>query len=212
MPVTENVIRDLLPVYAAGEASPDTRALVEEYLETAPELKATLDSAATLELPAAAPPPELGPRALKHTRDLLARKTFLTGFSFFFSTLSMAFLEQYHLLHTRWPLVVATILALVGLAGWGAFFATCRRLRATGLQPKRSNKQVLVWMSGTWTVCIMCGLIFGAWAGTRFVIYFAATGSILVEWLARRLRQIPNQEEMAELSRPISLFRDRPEN
>ena len=38
MEVTRNVILDLLPLYLAGEASPDTRALVEHYLETDPEL------------------------------------------------------------------------------------------------------------------------------------------------------------------------------
>ena len=38
MEVTRNVILDLLPLYLAGEASPDTRALVEHYLERDPEL------------------------------------------------------------------------------------------------------------------------------------------------------------------------------
>jgi len=38
MKVTRNVIQDLLPLYLAGEASPDTVALVERYLETDPEL------------------------------------------------------------------------------------------------------------------------------------------------------------------------------
>ena len=33
MNVTREVILDLLPVYLAGEASPATRALIEEYME-----------------------------------------------------------------------------------------------------------------------------------------------------------------------------------
>jgi len=33
MNVTREVILDLLPVYLAGEASPDTRALIEEFVE-----------------------------------------------------------------------------------------------------------------------------------------------------------------------------------
>jgi hypothetical protein len=215
MPVTENVIRDLLPVYAAGEASPDTRALVEKYLETAPELKATLDSAAALELPAAAPPPALGPRALQHTRDLLARKTFLTGFSFYFSTLAMAFLYrpwQIHWLPYRGPLIVATIFMLVGLAGWALFFNTCRRLHSTGLQPRRSMKQIWVWMFGTWAVCHMYGLVIDGWAGTHNFQLYAGPGAILVWLLARRFGQIPDDDTLRELSRPISLFHDRPEN
>lgn len=38
MNVTRDVILDLLPLYLAGEASEDTQALVEYYLETDPKL------------------------------------------------------------------------------------------------------------------------------------------------------------------------------
>ena len=38
MNVTREVIYDLLPAYFAGEASADTRALVEEFFATDPEL------------------------------------------------------------------------------------------------------------------------------------------------------------------------------
>ena len=38
MKVTRDVILDLLPLYLAGEASADTRILVEKYLETDPKL------------------------------------------------------------------------------------------------------------------------------------------------------------------------------
>ncbi len=34
MDITRNVVLDLLPLYVAGEASADTRALVEKYLAT----------------------------------------------------------------------------------------------------------------------------------------------------------------------------------
>jgi predicted anti-sigma-YlaC factor YlaD len=37
MRVTRDVIQDLLPLYLAGEVSGDTRALVEEYLDTDPD-------------------------------------------------------------------------------------------------------------------------------------------------------------------------------
>jgi len=39
MNVTRDVIYDLLPVYFSGDASGDTRALVEQFLSTDPELK-----------------------------------------------------------------------------------------------------------------------------------------------------------------------------
>ncbi len=38
MEITRDVIQDLLPLYLSGEASADTCALVEGYLETDPEL------------------------------------------------------------------------------------------------------------------------------------------------------------------------------
>lgn len=38
MKITRDVIEDLLPLYLADEVSADTRALVDEYLRTDPEL------------------------------------------------------------------------------------------------------------------------------------------------------------------------------
>jgi len=38
MPISRNVILDLLPIYLAGEASDDTKTLVEEYLQSDKEL------------------------------------------------------------------------------------------------------------------------------------------------------------------------------
>jgi hypothetical protein len=38
MEISRNVIIDLLPLYIADEASPETRALVDMYLESDPEL------------------------------------------------------------------------------------------------------------------------------------------------------------------------------
>ncbi len=43
MTVTRNVIYDLLPAYFAGEVSTDTRTLVDEFLETDPELRRMAD-------------------------------------------------------------------------------------------------------------------------------------------------------------------------
>ena len=51
MNVTDNVIRDLLPVYLAGEASADTRTLVEEYLKEHPALAAEAKQGAAWSLP-----------------------------------------------------------------------------------------------------------------------------------------------------------------
>jgi anti-sigma factor RsiW len=58
MKISRDVIYDLLPGYFAGEASPDTRALVQEYFDTDPEFRrmaerfqAILDGTRKLEQP-----------------------------------------------------------------------------------------------------------------------------------------------------------------
>ena len=57
MEVTRNVILDLLPLYMADEVSSDTRALVEKYLETDPELANVAKQSAAMEIPEDIPVP-----------------------------------------------------------------------------------------------------------------------------------------------------------
>jgi len=58
MEITRNIIIDLLPLYAADEVSPDTRALVDEYLETDPELARLARRLADNQKPLEIPPPK----------------------------------------------------------------------------------------------------------------------------------------------------------
>jgi anti-sigma factor RsiW len=55
--ITRNVVLDLLPLYLADEVSPDTRALVEKYLETDPELASIAEQSAAMELASDIPIP-----------------------------------------------------------------------------------------------------------------------------------------------------------
>jgi anti-sigma factor RsiW len=48
MEIERDVILDLLPLYLAGEASPDTQTLVEQYLASDPELAETAELAAAM--------------------------------------------------------------------------------------------------------------------------------------------------------------------
>jgi len=50
MEITRDVILDLLPLYLADEVSADTRTLVEQYLETDPELARVAERSAALGL------------------------------------------------------------------------------------------------------------------------------------------------------------------
>jgi anti-sigma factor RsiW len=57
MEITRNVILDLLPLYLADEVSEDTRTLVEEYLETDPQLANMAKQSAAAEFPGNVPVP-----------------------------------------------------------------------------------------------------------------------------------------------------------
>ena len=57
MEITRNVILDLLPLYVADEVSADTRAFIEEYLETDPELANVVKQLSEMEKPGAVPVP-----------------------------------------------------------------------------------------------------------------------------------------------------------
>jgi hypothetical protein len=55
--ITRNVILDLMPLYLAGEASQDTKELVEEYLETDKELAEMAKQSTTFDFPKDIPVP-----------------------------------------------------------------------------------------------------------------------------------------------------------
>jgi anti-sigma factor RsiW len=57
MEVTRNVILDLLPLYLAGEVSPDSSKLVEKYLQTDPELARLAERTAAINLSEEVPVP-----------------------------------------------------------------------------------------------------------------------------------------------------------
>ena len=50
MNISREVVKDLIPVYLAGDASADTRTLVESYLKTDPELANDVKAARELDL------------------------------------------------------------------------------------------------------------------------------------------------------------------
>ncbi|HLJ40391.1 MAG TPA: hypothetical protein VKT50_02770 [Candidatus Acidoferrales bacterium] len=96
MNVTREVVTDLLPVYFAGEASGDTRSLVEDYFRQDPDFERIARSAATpLEsLRGTAP---MRPEAEREKRDLqnvrceLQRRKWYFGFALFFTLAPLAF-------------------------------------------------------------------------------------------------------------------------
>jgi hypothetical protein len=79
MKVTRDVITDIWPVYEAGEASADTRALVDEFLAEDAEFAALLRSRLALPHVEAPMSPHSETIALKRTRDLVFGRGWLRG-------------------------------------------------------------------------------------------------------------------------------------
>ena len=96
MEITRNVILDLLPLYLAGEASPDTQKLVEQYLEIDPDLAEIAEKTKALEKPGGIPVPlrkENQMEAYKEAQRLIVKRTWIWG-----------------------TIIAVTILAFLGLA------------------------------------------------------------------------------------------------
>jgi hypothetical protein len=149
--VTKEIVLDLLPVYIAGDASADTRSLVEEFLAQDPELRALVESARNPRLPETPQVDELQSleiKSLDRTRRLLNRKMWLFSFSLVFSLLPMSFIFDSHgivfLMARDHPLIAGGSL-LAALAGWIAYLDICRRLSMTGMQPPQTWSARFLW-------------------------------------------------------------------
>ena len=139
MNVTREVILDLFPVYLAGEASPATRALVEEYLKQDAELAQQLRAQYADNFLAAVPsalPPELELRSLRRTRKLMALQRWLMGFAIGLTLLAGSFefsfegaqFKEAHFVMQDYPIQFGFFLG-AGLVFWLAYFLVRRRLR-----------------------------------------------------------------------------------
>jgi anti-sigma factor RsiW len=141
MNVTRDVIVDLMPLYLAGEGSPATRALVEEYLKSDRELAErlrTLGSRGLEGVVAASPRPESELESLRRARRLIGamRWLFALGLSLTASALAIEFnfrggrLVEFHFLMRDAPLLLGTLFVL-GLGCLTGYFMLRRGLRIT---------------------------------------------------------------------------------
>ena len=139
MNITRNIIADLYPVYQSGEASADTRALVEEYLRGDPEFARRLWESAQAVLPEAAPaalPREHEIETLARTRQLVRRRGGLLGLAIFFTMLPFSSVfERGHFtfIVCRDAPQLALVSWLAAAATWAAFLRTRHRLRNSGI-------------------------------------------------------------------------------
>jgi hypothetical protein len=77
--ITRDVVTDLWPVYESGEASADTRALIEEFLASDPEFARTMRSGVSGLDSAVDVRPDTETLALQRTRDLVRGNAWLRG-------------------------------------------------------------------------------------------------------------------------------------
>lgn len=110
--ITRNVVSDLWPLYAAGEASADTRALVEAFLADDPDFARTLKGAFDVPAAEVALPPDGEARALARTRKELRGGGWLRGL--------------------RLVALTLTVLALVRIGGYFELVAVRGRSAPTG--------------------------------------------------------------------------------
>lgn len=135
MNLTDDVIRDLLPLVHAGEASAETRALVEAYLASHPALAEEAKRAEAWTLPQTTAVHDDERAALRRTKRLLSRRTWSMALGFGFTALPLSFRAssdsfQFMLLPDH-PWIVGLSLA-AGLVAWIVFVRSTRALKPTG--------------------------------------------------------------------------------
>lgn len=107
MNLTRDVVTDLLPAYFSGEASEDTRRLVEEYFRGNPDFERIARSTArgfeTLRRAPGPAPNQLGEVvAFEKTRRLLRKRRIRFGFALLFSALPFSFVFVSSPSHGMW--------------------------------------------------------------------------------------------------------------
>jgi len=139
MTMTRDIVRDLLPLYAAGEASADTRQLVDAWLKTDPELArelAVLRDDRPSSIASVRPAGDDAHSVIAETRRLLRRRALYLAGALAFTALPLMALA-YRLEGVHFPLeripaseVTCVVLAIVC---WVMFVKTMRRMRVAGL-------------------------------------------------------------------------------
>lgn len=134
MNVTRDVMNDLLPVYFSGEASKDTRTLVEEYFRENPEFERQARGAgkpldALRAMMTVAPEAEKEKRDLKKVHRAMWRRKLIFGMALFFTLAPLAFV--YSRGHLVWMMLrndpwTAAFYWGFALMMWVVYFARAR--------------------------------------------------------------------------------------
>jgi hypothetical protein len=133
--VTRDVVADLWPLYESGEATADTRTLVDEFLANDPAFATTLR--ATPPVNPAEPPgaPEAKLAALKRTRDLVQGNAWLRGLRLFALVMTVFAIKRI-LDDTSWDVSPRVFIADASMAtiAWTAYGVLVARYRKRALR------------------------------------------------------------------------------
>jgi hypothetical protein len=168
MKIPKAVIRDLLPAYAAGEASPETCSLVEEALREDAGLKAEVENLREIPIPQAGPSPDVGRLSIERTQALLRRRGSLMAFALITSSGPMALVGRNwtpSLLGRPVSLWIAAVCAVAATVGWAFFLRNASRLRVLGFEPRFRFRIRLAWAICSWWYFSAVGLLAFEWSG-----------------------------------------------
>jgi hypothetical protein len=116
MKITRDVVSDLWPLYEAGEASADTRAVVEEFLKSDAEYARRLREDESGKLLAAVPlklAPDQETKALNQVRKAMLKKDWPLFFAIMFSCLAFGRIVS----DTSWDVSPRNFEITAGIAG-----------------------------------------------------------------------------------------------
>lgn len=137
MKITRDIITDLLPVYLAGEASEDTKKLVDEFLQADPEFAELIaEQNKPLEKPIINLQKENEMKTLQNTRSLLKKRSIYLAFTIFFLLLPAAFTFDSNGIHWMWantPINIV-IFAIFGIFTGVQYWRLSRALKGSELE------------------------------------------------------------------------------
>lgn len=132
MNVTREVVADLWPLYVDGHVSPDTKALVEEFLRGDPEwnrfLRRAGGSAGTLPMPAVQPDQEVA------MLNRIKKRIYFVRWMLFGAIAATAQAFGRIIADTSWDVPPRAFIAWVCIAAafWGTWIVGAARLRKLG--------------------------------------------------------------------------------
>ena len=169
MTVTKALIEDLLPLYAAGEVSEETRKIVDEFLAGDGELRQRLKSAVAQALPKVSAPAGIEAKSIQETRRLIRNKNHLWGLAFGLSYLSMMFAFDQKkglvFLLARDVPPLALLFCTFGLFAWFLLLRNDSKMRGTGLVSGGDASNGVGWVVASLGVSAPLAMIMGQWIG-----------------------------------------------